>query len=264
MGNLTLGIIGAGHIGKKVEILGHALGMKVLVNDPPRERREGSSGFTSISRVLEESDILTLHVPLNKTGQDKSWHLLDRDALSLMKPGAWLINSARGEVVDGAGLIDVLRSRKSLNLILDVWENEPSINIELLCSASLATPHIAGYSWEGKANASAAIVRELSLAFDLPYKDWYPENIPDPAMKTCTIQCNDKPTEEIIFEAISHTYKIRNDDRNLRTFPENFASLRDGYSFRREFSAYQISHDNICTDAMKLLLRLGFFVNPAV
>ena len=218
----TLGIIGVGNVGSKVQNLASALGMNVILNDPPRERKERKKIFSSLEHLLNESDIITLHVPLNLDGQDKTYHLFDSETFSRFKKGSWFINSSRGEVVETEALKDALGGEKLAGAVIDVWEREPEIDIPLMHMSFLATPHIAGYSADGKANGISMIVKDLCESFDIPLGDWYPSEIPAPPESVLIIDCNGKSTEEILRRAIFHTYNIVEDDIRLRFDPITF------------------------------------------
>ena len=154
----TLGIIGVGNVGSQVEKLAKLLGMNVLLNDLPRARKEGDKNFVSLGEILYNSDIVTLHVPLNVVGEDSTYHLFDDKTFKKMKKGTWFINASRGEVTDTPSLKRALCSGKFGGAILDVWEHEPDIDIDLMSNTFLSTPHIAGYSTDGKANGTATFV----------------------------------------------------------------------------------------------------------
>jgi erythronate-4-phosphate dehydrogenase len=165
--NLTLaekiiGVVGVGNVGSKVARLCQTIGMKVLLNDPPRERKESSDGFVALDTIVEKSDIITLHVPLNRDGIDKTFHMGDERFLSRLKKGQILINSSRGEVLETGALKSILRQGKLAACLLDVWEHEPEIDRELLDLVDIGTPHIAGYSADGKANGTSMSVQALS------------------------------------------------------------------------------------------------------
>lgn len=156
----TLGIVGVGHVGSLVEEYGRMWGFRILRCDPPRQQREGGD-FLPIEEVAAEADILTLHTPLDDTTR----HLADSRLLSLMRPDATFMNAARGEVADTAALVEAPQ-----RMVIDVWENEPRIDRRLLDKAFIATPHIAGYSAQGKANATAAVVRAAAGISHCPSK----------------------------------------------------------------------------------------------
>ncbi len=254
----TLGIIGVGHVGKKVEALARLLGMKVLLNDPPRARKEGRAGFVPIHRLLVESDIVTLHVPLNRSGEDMTLHLINQATLGLMKPGSWLINTSRGEVADGDSLNSALTAGRLEGTVLDVWENEPSIDLKLLEQVTLATPHIAGYSTDGKLNGTVQVVRKLGNHFNLPIASWEPPGIAEPSDSIITFDCRDHTLEKIACMAMLHTYDVNDDDLRFRSNPGEFEKQRGDYPVRREFPAYKIKLLNCPDAAREIFETLGF------
>ncbi len=249
---LTLGIIGVGHVGEKVRQVGESLGMNVLLNDPPRERKEKSSRYTDLEYLLETADIISLHVPLNRSGRDQTVGLVDRNFLKLMKPGAWLINTSRGEV----GITkDLVNHSSDKNYIFDVWENEPHLNATLLSKAMIATPHIAGYSVNGKANATRAVVRALSNYFNWDLDDFEPD-IPLPEKNRIKpLSGNDF---EELKEIVKHTYYILHDDRLLRENPGSFEALRGNYRKRWEFDDYTVLMRRNSNRLALVVDKLGF------
>jgi erythronate-4-phosphate dehydrogenase len=254
----TLGIIGVGNVGSKVEKFARSIGMNVLLNDPPRARMEGKKNFHSLNIVLSGSDILTVHIPLNLVGEDQTWHLFNEESFKKIKKGAWFINSSRGEVTDTYALKKALYSGMLNGAVIDVWENEPDIDPELLQQAFIATPHIAGYSSEGKANGTAMIVNSLNKYFILPSENWYPSNVPPPASPYISIDCISKTDEEIIREAVIHTYNIDKDNIRFRLSPKDFEKLRGDYPVRREFPSYSVKLKNGSEKTQKTLASLGF------
>jgi erythronate-4-phosphate dehydrogenase len=257
----TIGIIGVGNVGSKVEKLAGIFGMKVLLNDPPRARKEGNDKFVGLDTLFNESDIITVHVPLNTVGKDITYRLINDKSVRKMKKGVWLINTSRGEVADTSSLKNGLKHGKFSGVVLDVWENEPDIDYELLEKAFIATPHIAGYSTDGKANGTAMIVNALSRFFNLPLKNWYPEIIPQPHIAEIALNGKNKDPEEIIREAVFHTYDITEDDFRLRFAPGDFEKLRGDYPGRREFPAFSINLNNGTKITGKMLRDLGFKLN---
>ncbi|MCW9066240.1 MAG: 4-phosphoerythronate dehydrogenase, partial [Ignavibacteriaceae bacterium] len=155
---MTIGIVGVGNVGSKVEMIANILGLKVLLNDPPRERIEGREKFVSLDRLIEQSDIITFHVPLNLNGIDKTFHLADAELFKKFNKSKILINTSRGEVIETAALKEAISDGNVTASVLDVWENEPNIDLELLKMVDIATPHIAGYSADGKANGTSVCV----------------------------------------------------------------------------------------------------------
>lgn len=256
----VLGIIGVGNVGSKVHKLASLLGMEVLLNDPPRERKEGGRTYVSLLEVLERSDILTLHVPLNIVGDDSTWHLINDKTLKKVKKGAWLVNSSRGEVADTAAIKKALSSGRLGGAILDVWEHEPDIDLDLMSRTFLATPHIAGYSTDGKANGTSMVINALCRHFNLPMKDWYPEDVPAPEHPLIPLDGIGKSEEDILREAVSHTYNIDEDNMSLRFSPSDFEKLRGEYRLRREFPAYSVALNGGNKRVRKMLEGLGFRV----
>ena len=192
-------------------------GFRVLCCDPPREARE-HCGFLPLEEVARQADILTFHTPLDDTTRRMAGDAL----FARMKPGAVILNSSRGEVVDGAALL-----RSGLACVLDVWEHEPAIDRRLLARTLLATPHIAGYSEQGKANATAMSVDTLARFFGLPLAGWYP---PQAAPST------PRPISwQELCTTIGGAFDIEAQSRSLKARPEDFEPMRDHYRYRREY-----------------------------
>ncbi len=254
----TIGIVGVGNVGKKVERLCRALGMRVLKNDPPRARSEGPSEFVSLDTIVHEADILTFHVPLNMAGEDKTYHLGDRQFLNHLRSPQILINTSRGEVLETGSLTESLRARRIAGCVLDVWEQEPNIDRTLLEFVTLATPHIAGYSVDGKANGTAMSVRALSRHFNLGLDSWFPAHIPTPSQTVLNVECTGKKNEQILSELIIATYDVRSDDRRLRASPETFEHQRGAYPLRREFPVYSVTLDHATPETTSLVKEIGF------
>lgn len=213
----TLGIVGVGHVGSLIREYAAAWGFRVICCDPPREERE-HCGFRPLEEVAGEADILTFHTPLDDTTR----HMAGRQLFARMKPGAVVINSSRGEVVDGDALL-----ASGLDYALDVWEHEPHLDPALLTHALLATPHIAGYSEQGKANATAMSVASLARRFGFPLEGWYP---PEAAPAT------PRPIGwQELCATIGKAYDIGAESRRLKERPGDFESMRDHYAYRREY-----------------------------
>jgi erythronate-4-phosphate dehydrogenase len=254
----TIGIIGVGNVGSKVEKLAGILGMKVLLNDPPRSRSEDKTKFVDLETVLTESDIVTVHVPLIYAEEDKTYHLFDDGNFRKMKKGVWFFNTSRGEVTDTSSLKRALASGKLSGSILDVWENEPDIDQKLMKSAFIATPHIAGYSTDGKANGTSMVVNSLCRYFNLPPENWYPEDLPVPSGASVTIDVKDKSDYEILREVVFHTYNIEDDDSKLRSNPSDFEKFRGDYPLRREFPVYTVHLNGENNRVRNMLKAMGF------
>ncbi len=255
-----LGIFGVGNVGAKVESLARNLGITVLLNDPPRARNEGDKKFVSIPTILEQSDIITLHVPLNHSGIDKTYRMVNATFLGKMKKGSFLINTSRGKVTDENTLKEALRSRHLKGVVLDVWDNEPYLDVDLLKMAFIGTPHIAGYSQEGKANGTSVVVRSLSKYFNWNLHDWYPGNIPQPVNPVITIHCDKKDPEAVIGEAVLNSYPIAKDHQRLLDSPDQFEELRGNYPVRREFPAHTVELFSGNQKTVYLLKKIGFTI----
>ena len=256
--DLTIGVVGVGNVGSKVANICSLLGMKVLLNDPPRERAEGSAAFVSLDVIKKEADIITLHVPLNTKGEDVTYHIGNDDFLSALKRKPILINSCRGEVMETNAAKNALKKGQLSGFVCDCWENEPDIDLELLEMTELATPHIAGYSKDGKATGTLMSVRAVSEYFGLGLNDWQPTGVELPQYPTIELDGKGMKDQEIISKAILSTYDIRNDDKLLRSNPGLFEQQRGDYPTRREFPAFTILASNIEENVIDVLRKFGF------
>lgn len=236
----TIGIVGVGMVGSKIEKLAHILGMKVLLNDPPRQRKEKKNKFCTLKTILHESDIVTFHTPLKMSGEDATFHLFNKNELQDLKPGAIIINSSRGEVTDSHALLKGLNTGIISRVVLDVWENEPEISLELLNRVWIGTPHIAGYSADGKANGTMMAVRAISRHFNLGMDNWQPVTVEVPDDTNIRIDFSGKTDVEIVAEAILRTCNILDDDVRLRANPVQFEKQRGNYPLRREFETWKV------------------------
>lgn len=248
----NIGIVGVGHVGSIVAHHCRAIGMNVLLNDPPRADREGKECFVSLDTIAEKCDFITFHTPLNRNGIYKSFHLGDKTFFDKTKRSPVIINSSRGEVVDNQALLTAYRERKISDIIIDCWENEPDILPELLENAFIATPHIAGYSADGKSNATRTMIREISriLNVRIDTSGIVPPSPPFPEIDL-SLCSGDSVTCAVIA-----SYDPRTDTADLRSEPGQFENLRGNYELRREFGAYRILHpkDEECL----ILKELGF------
>ena len=213
----TLGIVGVGHVGRLVEQYARAWGFNVLRCDPPRKEREGGD-FIPLEELLSRSDIVTLHTPLDRT----THHLINDHTMALMRDDAVLINASRGEVVSTQALLNAPQ-----RLLIDVWEHEPEINRDLLAKAIVTTPHIAGYSSQGKANATAMVVRAAAKRFSLPLTDWYPEQVR-------ITERQDIDWQTMCLTIQSHC-DLEAESQRLKAAPGSFESMRNGYRYREEY-----------------------------
>lgn len=259
----TIGIVGVGNVGSKVERLCRAIGMNVLLNDPPRARGEGSAGFVPLDEILQRADILTFHVPLNREGVDKTYHLVDGHFLSRLRKDQIVINSSRGEVVDTAALKSILKEKRIAGCVLDVWENEPEIDAELLGLVNIGTPHIAGYSADGKANGTSMSVQALSKFFHLGLDTWYPAEVPLPQRTSIDIDCSDLDDQEILRTLVHTTYDILADDRRLRNSPQTFEKQRGDYPLRREFPIYRVHTIGASDTILRAIKAIGLKIQES-
>ena len=257
--DMTLGVIGVGNVGSKVAKSGTALGMRVLLNDPPRAEKEGNEQFSSLDRLLAQSDIVTCHIPLTQEGPYPTRYLSSHNFFNQMKDRALYINTSRGSITDSKALRQAVRSKLS-GYILDTWEGEPYLDLELLENALIGTPHIAGYSSDGKANGTAVCVREFCRFFGLDIlSDWYPDNIPAPPMPTVVcIDCEGKTEQQVFYEAVTHTYPIWEDSSRLKQLPTTFEEQRGEYWIRREFGAFSVQLNQPTEKTINGLRMLGF------
>jgi erythronate-4-phosphate dehydrogenase len=254
----VLGVVGVGNVGKKVVRTAEILNMRVYLNDPPRQRNERNCGFLSLDSIIRECDIITFHVPLSFEGADKTFHMVNETMLSGLNRGTILINTSRGEIVDTAALKKARTEGKVTDLVLDVWEGEPEIDRELLSLTTLATPHIAGYSADGKAKGTAMAVQALSRFFNLEIDEWEPEDVPLPENPEIMLDCKDRDVESLLGEAILATYRAEADDNRLRASVETFEKQRGNYPLRREFPAFTIRLKNEYPGIRQRMMKMGF------
>ncbi len=232
----TLGVIGAGQVGRRVIEVGRALGMRVLVNDPPRAEKEGEKGFVPLDELLAGSDVVTLHVPLSAAGPHPTLGLADEAFFARLSGGATLFNTSRGEVVKESAL-PAARCR----LIFDVWPHEPEIDRALLDRCFLATPHIAGYSLDGKAVGTEMAVRKVAAALGLSaLRTWSPAGLPPPPQPVIRLDPRQTPEEQRRHLLLA-VYDPREDDRRLRANPDAFEQQRGDYPLRRGPRAFTLT-----------------------
>jgi len=256
--DLTIGVVGVGNVGSKVARISELFGMKVLKNDPPRERAEGSTEFVSLKTVMEEADIITLHVPLNMKGEDATFHLGNDEFFSGLNKKPIVINSCRGEVVETLAVKNALKNGQITAFVCDCWEHEPDLDLELLTMTEIATPHIAGYSKDGKATGTEMSVHAISRFFNLGLENWHPSGVELPEQPVFELDGSGLSDQQIIAKAILHTYDIRNDDADFRKDPSKFEQLRGDYPTRREFPAFTIIPRNLPEGTLEILKKIGF------
>lgn len=256
--NLTIGIIGVGQVGSKVAKLCRSLGMIVLLNDPPRQRSEGDGEFVSLDEICRRSDIITVHTPLIREGIDKTYHLIDESFISKCAKNIILFNAARGEITDTTAVKKSIDQNKISGVVIDCWEHEPEIDLDLLGKSILSTPHIAGYSRDGKANGTSMSVQAISRKFGLGIDNWICENVEMPENSTIEIDGKGKTEQNIIAEAVWATYPIWEDSLRLRASVSTFEKQRGDYPVRREFGSYTIKASNMSESTLNKLSELGF------
>ncbi|MCD7971655.1 MAG: 4-phosphoerythronate dehydrogenase PdxB [Candidatus Azobacteroides sp.] len=251
----TIGIVGVGNVGKRIAAICQKLGMNILLNDPPRAMEE--KGFVDIETICRESDIITFHTPLSYSGPFATFHAGNHCFFDNLLKKPVIINSARGEVLDTNALKEAYAKNKISGMIIDCWEKEPTIDRGILNDAFLGTPHIAGYSADGKANATRMIVKALSAYFRLN-----PEisSILPPGITENTIDLDLFPDHRIARTILS-TYQPAKDSCLLKEAPALFESYRENYPVRREFNAFYIKNASI--EEKDFLLSLGFQPDPA-
>ena len=238
----TLGIIGHGNIGTKLEKKALALEMNVLLNDPPLQRRTKNEKYVSLDTVLTQADIISCHVPLTKTGPDATLHLIGPLELAKLKPTTILLNTSRGPVVNNQALKSALRDNLLGPTVLDVWETEPNIDIELLEQTSIASPHIAGYSFDGKVNGTVMLHQYLCEFLNQKSNFSAEKLMPPPPTPTIDLQTNDQSHQNLLASAMMTIYDILRDDSQIRGLDrqpqekrnEYFDQLRKNYPVRRE------------------------------
>lgn len=230
LADMTIGVVGVGNVGSRVARMAGEMGMRTLLCDPPRAAREGGAGFVPLEQIAAEADVITFHTPLNREGEYCTYHLADARFFDSLSRPVWLFNSSRGEVVCTGDLKKAMAEGKVEDAVIDVWENEPDIDLELLDKVFIGTPHIAGYSADGKANASRMSIENICRFFGLESK----VKIEAP-----------KPAEKVVeagtlAEALIKIYNPLDDCCRLRSNPSSFESLRGNYPVRREKEAFDI------------------------
>lgn len=221
LSDLTIGIVGVGHVGRIVEQWARQLGMKVMLCDPPRADEEGCDGFCSLEDVARDADIITFHTPLTRTGLYPTYHLAGDAFFDSLQRKPMIINAARGPVIDTPALLRAIDGGKTGRAVIDCWEGEPAISLDLLDKAFVATPHIAGYSRQGKIRATRMAVDAVARALGIT---------PAPMSETAAAG----PAESVTAEMIAASYDPLADTAILRRDPSAFESLRNHYSLRPE------------------------------
>ena len=263
----SIGIIGVGNIGSEVERKCKALGMEVVLNDPPLRRRSGDEKYRPIEEVLD-CDFVTLHTPLSYEGPDRTYHLADERFFESIKDGCVFINTSRGAVTKSEALKSAIKSGKAKAAVLDVWENEPDIDMELLRMVDISTPHIAGYSLDGKVNGMLMIYKSACEYFGIEAVKDIEDFLPEPDVPEIRLDNRDEDEEEIIHQAVQQVYPVNRDDFNTREIAvvseeergRFFDKLREDYPVRREFQNTKVILEANCKNLARKLEGIGFKV----
>jgi len=240
------GVVGAGEVGGRLLEVLRGLGWDVRVCDPPRQVREAGD-FVSLDEILAECDVISLHTPLTLGGDWPTFHLFDQARLSRLRPGTWLINASRGAVVDNAALRDLLLQRPDLEAVLDVWEGEPQVDAALAGLCHIATPHIAGYSLDGKLRGTAQIYAALCAARGVEPAIELAQLMPGPALTELAFASSAEPAE-MLATLCRAVYDPRRDDADFRRSllgdeaqrRAGFDLLRKQYPPRREIDGLKV------------------------
>jgi len=263
----TYGVIGAGQVGSRLLKVLRGLGWRVLVCDPPRQAVEGGD-FVSLQQVLAECDVISLHTPLERLGEHPTYHLFDHARLAALKPGSWLINASRGAVVDNQALRELLPQRSDLQVVLDVWEGEPQADVELAALCCIATPHIAGYSLDGKLRGTAQIYQALCRHLGVTPSVELTQLMPAAWLSELMIDASADPAWALasICRAV---YDPRRDDADFRrslqgdaaTRRAAFDGLRKHYPMRREIDGLEVCVKGDAPALASLVQALGARLN---
>ncbi|MEB0077916.1 4-phosphoerythronate dehydrogenase PdxB [Pseudomonas sp. CCI3.2] len=259
----TYGVVGAGQVGGRLIKALRGLGWNVLVCDPPRQSAEGGD-FVSLEQIIEQCDVISLHTPLIKTGDLRTWHLFDEQRLSQLKSGTWLINASRGAVVDNGALREVLLRREDLQAVLDVWEGEPQVDVGLADLCVLATPHIAGYSLDGRQRGTAQIYEAFCAHFERAPTISLQQLLPQTWLTQVTLNANCDPVWALAM-LCRGVYDPRRDDADFRRSLVGdaasqrlaFDALRKHYPARRELEGLSVQINGESESLRQLVTALG-------
>lgn len=260
----TLGIVGCGNVGGRLATMAEGLGLRVILNDPPLARKTGDPKYRPLDE-LADADAVTFHVPLERGGQDPTFHLLGEALLARLKSGATVLNSSRGAVADSAALAAAIDGGRLGPVVLDVWEGEPNVDPALLRRTALATPHVAGYSYDGKVNGTRMCLEALCGHFGVACA-WNPSPLMPPAARPEVTLEAGLALDAAVTAAIGAAYDIEADDARMRRLADlpdaeraaYFKSLRKNYPVRREFPETAIRAPGASARALAALKRLGF------
>ncbi|MBN2271088.1 MAG: 4-phosphoerythronate dehydrogenase, partial [Sedimentisphaerales bacterium] len=263
----SIGVVGVGNVGSRVAMKCRAFGMEVLLNDPPLQRQSGDDKYLPLEE-LYDCDFLTLHTPLTFEGQDKTYHLADEEFFKSLGKRCVFINASRGAVVDSAALIAAMNMGRLQGVVLDVWENEPNIDTELLKLVDIGTPHIAGYSLDGKIAGMIMIYIAVCEHYGIEPRHSINDFLPEPEVRQVSLDPNPSNHVETLVAAVEAVYDIRIDDVRLRGIQgtrsghagEFFDNLRKEYPVRREFHNTRVVLERPCEAVARKLAGIGFTV----
>ncbi len=264
----TIGVVGVGNVGRRIVRRARALGMDVLKCDPPLARHSGSDQYRPLDELLEASDIITMHVPLNREGEDSTLHLADESFFEKLKPGSVFVNTSRGQVHSTTALRKAIDSGKLTAAILDVWEGEPQVDVDLMARVDVATPHIAGHSLDGKVGGTHMLYRKTCEILGVK-EQWKPtRSLPTPEQPRLELDGDVFDAQLTATEAALTIYPLADDDRRMRetlTMPEaeraaHFTSMRTNYPVRRGFHNIKIALTGGSMEQRQALAGLGFQV----
>jgi len=261
----SIGIIGVGNVGSRVAKKCAAMGMDVYMNDPPLQRQTGDKKYLPLEKLFD-CDFITLHTPLTFEGPDKTYHLADKKFFKSLKERCVFVNASRGGVVDSGALKSAIKSGRLRAVVLDVWENEPDIDIELLKMVDLGTPHIAGYSLDGKIAGMIMIYKAACEYFAVEPKFDMEDFLPEPAVPELHVYLNVTTDQDALLRAVQKIYRIDKDDARLRRVLDkpaenrgrHFDSLRKNYPVRREFQNTSVIVKDANSSLAKKLVGIGF------
>ncbi len=256
--NLTVGVIGYGNVGKALVKKLDCLGIKILINDPVLQVNDANFQSYPLEELLKQSDIISIHTPLTYTGDYPTYKLVNKTFISLLKPNAVLINSSRGEVIDESVLEYLLRENRLKNIILDVWNNEPKVNPDIVNSILLSTSHIAGYSADGKYNGTVGCIEQICNFFALPSLIKNASLPLLPEQEIIELEVENRTFEDVFADLIELTYSIKQDSLLLKQDSKNFEFIRNNYPPRREFTAYRLKLIGMPLFDSERLYKLGF------
>ncbi len=261
--NLIVGVVGMGNVGSKIVRYCRSLGIKVLINDPLLLNHD-IMDLVSFDELLSMSDIITFHVPLQKEGEYPTYHMINNQSFKNIKKGAILINTSRGEIVNEEDLVDLINKKIIGDVVLDVWENEPHINLQLLEKSIISTSHIAGYSADGKWNGTVGSIQRVSEYFGFKDIESRIQRPLLPINPIIEIECGNRSLENIFSDVILKTYSIEADSDRLKFNTNNFETLRNKYPNRREFDSYTLRFRNDLNNYLNIFSSLGFKTNGYV